>query len=154
VRLRLDAWGDAYQNASNARLGSARRFVRRVQHDQRACVGGRAKLLVRLVVAVDDEAPTLDPGPLGEPELTESRDVRAEPLLGEQPHHGDVGERLRPIDDERIRGGAAEHLRTLPHGALRVDDEWRPEACRELCRGQPLELQLPGGDPGAVREQC
>ena len=77
------------------------RLVERVEDDERAGAGSGGELLVRLVVPVHEQPVAVDPGALREGELAERRDVGAEPLLGEQPHHRDVRERLRPVDDER-----------------------------------------------------
>ena len=55
---------------------------------RRACRAGRRELFVALVVPVHDEPSPGDPGLQRELELAQRRDVRAEPFLGEQPHHG------------------------------------------------------------------
>ena len=99
VRLGIDTRRDSDERATNARRGSALGLVGRVQHDEGAELGCEPKLLVRLVVAVDDEPVACQSRGPCECELTERRDVRAEPFLGEEPQQGDVGERLRAVDD-------------------------------------------------------
>src|SRR5439155_1336982 len=79
-------------------------LLRRVEHD----VGGarvdrRRELLVRLVVAVHDEALAGHAGPLREAELAQRRNVGAEALLREKPQDRDGRKRLRAVDDERMR---------------------------------------------------
>ena len=111
VRLRLDSRRDADDDAADAGGGRAPGLVERVEDDERAGLGRRAQLLVRLVVPVHEQPLALDPRPLCERELAQRGDVRAEPLLGEQAHQRDVGERLRPVDDERVRHGPLEHPR-------------------------------------------
>ena len=56
VRLGLDAGRHADEHAPHARGGRALRLVERVEDDERARLGGRAQLLVGLVVAVDERA--------------------------------------------------------------------------------------------------
>ena len=141
VGLGLDAGRDADEHAADARLGCARRLVERVDRDERAGLGRGTQLLVRLVVPVDDETVALDPRPPRERELTERGHVGAEAFLGEQPHHGDVRERLRPVDDERIGHGATEHPRPLPQRSFGVHDERRSEALGELRRCEAVQVE-------------
>ena len=79
MRVRLDAGRHADEHAPHAGRGGPRRLVERVEHDERARLGRRAQLLVRLVVAVHDEPLALEPGRARERELAERRDVGAEP---------------------------------------------------------------------------
>ena len=123
-------------HAAHARLGRAPGLVERVEDDERACLGRRAQLLVRLVVPVHEQPVALDPGAARERELTQRGHVRAEPFLGEQAHQRDVRERLRPVDDERVRNGPLEHPRALAQRVLGVDDERRAEPLRQLGHGQ------------------
>ena len=141
VRLGLDARRDADEHPADARLGCARRLVERVDRDESAGFGGGTQLLVRLVVPVHDQAVAVDPRAPRERELAERGHVGAEAFLGEQLHHGDVRERLRPVDDERIGHGAPEHPRPLPQRSFGVDDERRPEALGELRRRKPVQLR-------------
>ena len=117
VRLGFDAGRDADEHAADAGLGRARRLVERVERDERARLGRGAQLLVRLVVPVHDQPLALDPRPPCERELAERGDVGAEALLGEQPHDGDVRERLRPVDDERIRARRRRNIRARSRSA-------------------------------------
>ena len=117
VRLGLDPGRDAHEHAPDAGRGCARRLVERVEHDERARLGGGAQLLVRLVVAVHDQPLAGDPRAPRERELAERGDVGADPLLGSSRMHGDVRERLRPVDDERPRqrpAGTSARVRGAP----------------------------------------
>ena len=67
----------------------------------------RAELLVRLVVAVEEDPLAGDLRGLREGELAERRDVGADALVGEHAQQRDVRERLRPVDDERAGAAAA-----------------------------------------------
>ena len=131
VRVGLDAGRDADERTPDARSGGALRLVRRVEHDERAGLRRGRELLVGLVVAVDDEPVAREPGRPRERELAERRDVRAEPLLGEQPQQRDVRERLRPVDDERVGCGRAVRACARPQRLLAVDDERRSELLRQ-----------------------
>ena len=101
VRHGLDARRQPHEHAAHAGRGRRLRLARPVEHDERARLGRGAQLLVRLVVAVEDEPLAGDAGRLRERELAERRDVGADSLLREQPQQRDVRERLRPVDDER-----------------------------------------------------
>ena len=105
-------------------------LVERVEDDQRPGVGCAAQQLILLVVAVDDEPLAIEPGAQRERELACGGDVGAEALLGEQPQHRDRRERLRPVRDQRIRGGRAVRACLVAQRHLVVDDERRPELGR------------------------
>ena len=154
VRLRFDPRRDADEDATHAGGGSACRLVGRVEDDERAGLGSRAQFLVRLVVPVHEQALARDARPLREGELAECGDVRSEPLLGEQAHQRDVGEGLRPVDDERLRNGALEHSRAVAQRVLGVDHERRAEPLCQLGHGHSVELEHARRDPGSAREQC
>ena len=101
--------------------------------------GGGAQLLVGLVVAVHEQPVAVDARAPREGELAERRDVGAEALLGQQPHHRDVRERLRAVDDERLGRRPPEERRPRPQRLLAVDDERRAEPLRELGRGEAAQ---------------
>ena len=154
MRLGLDPGREADEHPADARLGRARGLVECVERHECARLGRGAQLLVGLVVPVHDQSWPVDPRLPREGELAQRGHVCAESLLGEQPHHGDVRERLRPVDDERVRNGSPEHPCPLAQRRLGVDDEWRPEALGERYGAQAFELQLTGGDAGSGGEQC
>ena len=145
----------AHERSADARLGRARGLVERVEDDERAGLGRGRQLLVGLVVAVHEQPLARDPGPLRERELAERGDVGADALLGEQPHQRDVRERLRPVDDERVRNGPLEQSRPLAERALanRRRAAFR-SAPPTLVTVIPLDLQHPVRDPGSPGEQC
>jgi hypothetical protein len=154
VRLRLHPRGDADERPLHSCGSGALRLVGRVEDDERAGRRRRAQLLVGFVVPVHEQPLALDPRPERERQLAEGRDVRAEALLGQEPHQRDVRERLRPVDHERLGRGPLEQPRALAQRVLRVDDERRSEAFRQLRGRDPVDRQHPGLDPGAAREQC
>ena len=88
-------------------------------------------------------------------ELAERRDVGAEALLGEQPQERDVRERLRPVDDERVRRGVAVRARRRAERLLAVDDERRAELVGELEARRRRRRELAAVDrarcPGRAR---
>ena len=120
VGLGLDAGRHAHEGPPDSRRRSPLGLVERVEHDERTNLGSGAQLLVRLVVAVEEDLPALDPSRSREGELPERRDVGADPLLREQPQQRDVRERLRPVDDERLGCGGAKEPRPLAQRALAV----------------------------------
>ncbi len=154
VGLGLDPGRDADEHPSDAGRGRPCRLVERVDRDERSGLAGRAQLLIRLVVPVHDEAWAFDPSLARIGELAERGHVGAEAFLGEQAHHGDVRESLRPVDDERFRRRPQEHPRPLAERRLGVDDEGRPEALGEVRRGKSVELQLTRCHARSGREQC
>jgi len=79
--------------------------------------------------------------------------ISAEPLLGQQAHQGDVGERLRPVHHEGIRRCCSVRARLGADRRFAVDDERRPELIRECVRGEPAEGQLAAADPRAVGKE-
>ena len=84
VRVDVDPGRDPHEQPLEAGSTRAGELLDRVEHD--VCDGsvrGSLELLVRLVVPVHDQPPAGNARPLREAELTESRDVRAEPFLAE-----------------------------------------------------------------------
>ena len=123
--------------------------------------GRRARLRFRgrassssdlLLPCTTSRSPSM-PGPLREAQLAERRDVRADPLLREQPQDRHVRERLRAVDDERVGRGRAVRARARPDRLLAVDDERRPELVRERGRADAAERQLAVVDVSGVGEE-
>jgi hypothetical protein len=102
---------------------------------------------------VDDQPLALDPGRAREPELAERRDIGADPLLGEQAQDGDVGERLRSVEDERIRHRRQDLTRLRADRLLAVRDERRPEALCELGGAHASDAELAALDARRVRKK-
>ena len=67
-----------------------------------------------------------------ERQLTERRDVGAEPFLAEQAQQREVGERLGAVGDERVRRRAAVGARLRAQGRLAVDEQRRAVLGGEL----------------------
>ena len=99
---------------------------------------------------------------LRERELAERRDVRAEPLLGEQPQEGHVRERLRAVDDQRVardptkepsraRGACA---RSRRRGAFRTRRPGRLHGTPATSRAPPAIEAVSGNSAsiGAVNQ--
>ena len=103
VRHGFDARREPHEHASHTHRCRRVRFARSVEHDERAGLGGRAQLLLRLVVSVEDKPLAGQPRGARERKLTERGDVGTDALLGEQSQQRDVGERLRPVSDQRAR---------------------------------------------------
>ena len=79
MRHCLDARRQADEDAPHSRGGRRLRLARRVEDDERARLRGRPQLLLRLVVAVEDEPLARDPRRPRKRELAERRDVGAAP---------------------------------------------------------------------------
>src|SRR5581483_5303173 len=78
-----------HEHALDLRAQGPRGLLERVEDDEPdADLRGAAKLLVRLVVAVHDDARGGHPRVEGELELAERGHVRPQPLLREQPQEG------------------------------------------------------------------
>ena len=143
VRVGLDSRRDARKHALHRRGACTVELLDRVEHDiGGAGFRGRAQLLVRLVVAVDDEPLGRNTGGLGEPELAQCRDVGAQPFFRQEPHDHDVRERLRSVDDECLRSGLAVGARPRTDRPFAIDDEWRAELARELGGGCTADREL------------
>ena len=69
----------------------------------------------------------IEAGARRELQLAQGRDVRAEPLLGEEPKQGQVRECLDAVDNERVGRSLPVRLRRGAKGLLAVDDERRSE---------------------------
>ena len=115
--------------------------------------GGSSELLVGLVVAVEDEPVAGNACAQRELQLTERRDVGAEPFRGEEPQQRDVRERLRPVHDERVRFHARVRARARENGVPAVDDERRAELAGECRRADAADDQLAVLDGGRVGEE-
>jgi poly-gamma-glutamate capsule biosynthesis protein CapA/YwtB (metallophosphatase superfamily) len=86
VRVCLDPGRHAHEHAADTGAGGALDLVERVEHDEPGpSLRGSLKLVVVLVVAVDDQALAGNARAPREHELAEGRGVRAEPLLREEP---------------------------------------------------------------------
>ena len=147
VRHGFDARRQPYEHAAHAGRGRRLRLARPVEDDERADLRSRAQLLLRLVVAVEDEPLAGNPGRPRERELAERGDVGAGSLLREQPEQRDVRERLRPVDDERGRRGLAVRTHLAPDRLLAVDEQRRPVPTRQLARAKTTERELAVLDP-------
>src|SRR6266550_3758214 len=124
-------WKWTPATSSPSRRAGARGLVRSVEHHGDTERRGSAKLLVGLVVAVEQDLLARDSGGLCEFELAERRDIGSDALLAEHPQQGDVRERLRPVHDERSRSSVRVRARLCANGLLAVDDERRPVLLRE-----------------------
>src|SRR6266581_4910626 len=107
VRVRLDPGREADQRARDSGSARAIDFLERVDDDERAELRGRGQLLVRLVVAVDDEPLAGEAGGERELQLPERGDVGADSLLGKKAEELDVRECFRAVRDEGVRSGGA-----------------------------------------------
>ena len=94
----------------------------------------KLQLLVRLVVAVDDPVGRRDAGGLRVHHLAEGRDVGADAFLPEDLHDLDVRERLRAVDDRRVRGARPPRARRVRGSSPRST---RTAACRTPPRARP-----------------
>ena len=113
----------------------------------------RSQQLVLLVVPVDHEPVAGDAGTPRELELADGRDVRAEPLLGEELQHRHRRKRLRAVDDERAGGRRGVRASLGVERRLVVDDDRRPELAGELRRAHAAEHELAVLDAGGVGKQ-
>ena len=139
---------------AHARFCRPLHFVERVDdHEARACTRGCLQLFVALVVPVHDEPLPGQPGKERELELAQGRDVRAQPLGGEQPENGRVRERLHPVDDERVRGSGSVRAGGAYDRALLVDEERRPVLGCERGEPDPADRQLAVHDRGRLGEE-
>ena len=85
MRLGVDSGRRPDQHLPDPGLRRALDLVQRVEHDERdAGLGRGPKLLVALVVAVDDDQVRRYAGAARERELAQGRDVRAQPFAGER----------------------------------------------------------------------
>ena len=126
----------------------ARRLVLRVEHDCRRGLRGSMQLVVRLVVAVEEDALGRDAGRPREGELAEGRHIGADAFVREHAQQLDVRECLRPVHDQRVRGHLAVGTGPGTNRLLAVDEERRPVGGREGARGDAAEAELARFDPG------
>ena len=153
VRDRLDAGREAHEHPPHTGGRGALRLVRRVDHDRGVRLRRGPELLVRLVVAVEEQPVAGNAGAPRERQLAERRDVRADPLAGEDAQHLDVRERLRPVRDQRVRSGGAIGARLRPQRLLAVDEQRRPVLGREPRDGHSADRELAVVDAGGDGEE-
>ena len=154
VRVGVDARRHPHEHALDARGRGPQGLVRGVEDDQPDVGFGRAaELLVRLVVAVDDDPLRRHTGPKRELELAERRHVRAQAQLGKQCQQRSVRKRLRAVERHRLPRRLAIAVRPRAEGLLAVDHERRSELVRERPGPKPPDRQLAGVDRGRVGKQ-
>ena len=155
VGVRVDSERDPDEHPLDAGDPGELRLVMRIQHDRSALQRGLAQERLVLVVAVDDEVVTPEPGSTGEGELPRGGDVGPDPLLAEDAEDGEVGERLRAVEDSPVPSGRRAQRACLePERLLAVDDERRPEALGELRRRHaPERERAPVGARGVGEER-
>ena len=161
VRVRVDAERDPHEDAPDAGARGQLRLVGRVDHDRRPCLRSRSEKRRALVVPVDDELGSREPGCERNGELTLRGDVGADSLLAEQAEQRHVGERLRPVDDPARTDGRAQPARTRTQRLLAVHDERCPEALDEGSRPQrrraassPSASRAESGKRSSIRRFC
>ncbi len=153
VGVRLDPGRHAHERPLNAGFIRPVGLRERIHHEQRVLRRRKMQQLVLLVVPVDDEPVAGDAGTPRELELADRGDVGAEPLLAEQPKDGDRRERLRPVDDQRVRRGGAIRARLRAQRRLVVHHERRTEPARELRRRHAPEHEVRACDGGPVGKE-
>ena len=153
VRLRVDARSDADEHGSNACRFRPRNLVERIDDHDCPGLGRRLELFVGLVVAMEQDPLALHACAQRELELTARGDVGPQTLPGEEPEQRDVGERLRPVHDERF--GIHSRIRARP-GENRlpaVHEERRAELLREGRRTDSAHHELAVLDGCRVGEE-
>ena len=153
VRVGVDSRRHANEHPLDARGGRPLRVVGRVEDDEAARLRAGAQLLVRLVVAVEHERVSADPGGARIRELAERRRLRAETLVAEQRQHGDVRESLDAVEDGRLRRRLAVRPCPRTQGLLAVDDERGAVRLGERARAEPAEDELAALDPRGVGKE-
>ena len=138
VRDRLDAGRQPDERALHTGRGGAPGLVRRVEHDGRARLGRAAELVLRLVVAVEENPLAVDARGLRDGELAERRDVGADALLGEDPaaarRSGTPSSRTRRVHPARRRGTRAPARGSSPRSRRRAASRARPRAATRTRR--------------------
>jgi hypothetical protein len=124
-----------------------------VEHDEATCVRSRRELLVRLVVPVEDDRVAANAGTPRVRQLAERRSLGAQPFLGEDRQHGDVGERLHAVQHVGVWRRLAVGASPRPQRLLAVDDERRPVRAGELGARNAAEGELSAIDRGALWEE-
>ena len=154
MRVGLHARSRAHEHALDARFGCELDLVRRVDDDEPGTrARGRLELLRALVVAVDDQPVARKAGSQGDRELAQSRDVRTQPLAGEELEDADVRERLHAVRDERLGRRGAVGARRFEHRLLVVHEERRAELGGELRGAEAGDRQLTVLDGGRFGEE-
>ena len=153
VRVGLDAERHTHEHANYSLPSSTLRLVLRVECDGRARLGRRVQLLVGLRVPVDDDALTGDPRRARERQLSDGGDVRADSLLGEEPHDRDVRERLRSVHGKGVRYRCPHLSRGRSQRLFAVEDERRPEPFGERRARRAADRQLAPLEAGGKREE-
>ena len=116
-------------------------------------LGRRLELFVRLVVAVEQDLLAPHPCAQRELELTARGDVGPQTLRGEEPEQRDVGERLRPVHDERFRIDSRIRARPGENGLPAVHEERRAELLSEGRRTDSAHHELAVVDGCRVGEE-
>ncbi len=141
VRVRVDTQRDADERPPDSRRRGEHRLVRRVEDDCGVERRRGDEERVVLVVAVDDEIDTVEAGPLRERELARRGDVRADPLIAQQPQQRDVRQRLRPEEHASVADRVSERTRRRPDRVFAEDDERGAVLLRERVRREAAERQ-------------
>ncbi len=142
-----DAQHDPRALAQTARdRGDARRLVRLVDHDLRETFGDRElDLRVRLVVAVQHQAPPRHAGGERDAHLPHRARVHVEPRFGDDARHLFGEERLAGVAHvrrrraERVRGGRGESPGARTHFVEVEHVERRAEVVEQLLGGDAVE---------------
>ena len=154
VRVGIDAQRDADEDASNTRSCSECGLVGRVEHDWRVFFCGVAEQRVVLVVPVHHDLGSGEPGAARERELARRGHVGADALAAEQSQHGDVGKRLRSVEDTAMLAGRrSQRLCPLPNRLLAVDHEGRAESVCQPFGRHAAEGERISVDPRRVRKE-
>jgi hypothetical protein len=102
---------------------------------------------------VDDDPLRRDLRRLGVPQLPQRGHVRADALLGQQPHQSYVRERLRPVDDHRVRRAPTIRPRLRADRLLAIDDQRRVELLGQRAHTHPAHTQLAADNLGRIGKQ-
>ena len=154
VGVRVDSERDPDERLLDAGGRRELRLVGRIEHDRSVLHRGLAQERCVLVVAVDDELAAREPGGSREGELTRGGDVGSDSLVAEDAEDGDVGERLRAVEESSVWSRRRAQRACLePERLLAVDDERCPEALRELIRRHTAERELTVLDGRGVGEE-
>jgi hypothetical protein len=153
VRDGLDTRSQPYEDAPDARRRRSCSLPGGVEDHKRLRLGRGAQLLARLVVSVEHDSIAGNAGCPCEGELAERGDVGADTVLREQPQQRDVGERLRPVDDQRARRRLAVLAHAVADRLLAIDEERRSMLLRQPRRRHTADRELPAVDPRRFRKE-